>query len=97
MKLESTAVVEGNDRVVVLELEHVGSRPIVLEGTAFTIWNEIDGSSDTDAIVLRLSDDLGFPPDQIRPDVERFLTRLQKEHLIASTSSLPVARERQSA
>ncbi|KQQ00909.1 MULTISPECIES: PqqD family protein [unclassified Rathayibacter] len=84
MKLDSTAVIEGADRALVLEMNHADSRPMILEATAFTIWQEIDGESDTDAIVQRLSQRQGLNADLIRPDVEAFLLRLARDHVIAS-------------
>jgi len=94
MKRESIAVVEEPDRAVILDLEGPTATPLLLEGSAFDIWNEIDGDSDTADIVLQLSRRLGIDPDQIQADVESFLLGLEMEHLISRTGQLAKSIER---
>lgn len=94
MKLESTAVVEGIDRTIVLGLDHLDASPLVLEGTALAIWREIDGTSDTDEIVARLSRDFDVDVERIRSDVADFLDQLALKRLVTRTSGIVVPSER---
>jgi hypothetical protein len=97
MKLESAAVVEAADRIVVLGLDRIDASPVVLEGTALAVWREIDGESDTDEIVARLSETFDLDAARILADVEDFLDRLVIEQVVTRTNRLSSPAERRTA
>lgn len=78
---EELAVVLGEDRVVLQDLERLTDPPLVLEGTAAEIWRLLDGRS-VDDIVAALVVVHGEPAAVIAPGVLAFLEDLAARDLV---------------
>ena len=76
------ASVEGPDRVVLLDLDHVDQPARILESTSAAIWRAINGRNDDAAIVSAVATAFGLEEDLIRDDVLRFLHELRTAHLV---------------
>ncbi|HEY3529252.1 MAG TPA: PqqD family protein [Nocardioides sp.] len=84
----STAYVESADesdqRVVVLDLDHLELPPYVFEGSAAQIWGCIDGDRTVAEIVHDLAEAFEVPDDVVGPDVREFVDRLRDLGLIVA-------------
>ena len=67
-------------RVVLLHLD--ATRPVVLEGTAATIWNLIDGQRSEQSILAELEATFEDRSGQMQAQVEDFLASLEAQRLI---------------
>ncbi|NQX03964.1 PqqD family protein [Rathayibacter sp. VKM Ac-2856] len=72
----SIAVVESADRVVLLDLEAVGALPVVLAGTAQSIFRIALRSTDRATLVADVAAHYGVAPPAVRDDVDHFIAHL---------------------
>ncbi|MET4147136.1 PqqD family protein [Arthrobacter sp. UYCo732] len=70
------------NRVALLHLD--ATQPVVLEGTAATIWDLIDGTRNEQAILAELEFSFEDTSDQMHAQVASFLANLQDQRLIES-------------
>ena len=78
----ATAYVETDDRVVVLDLDHLDRAPSVFEGSAAQVWACVDGDRTEVEIVHDLAETFVVPSDVVAADVRRFVDRLADLGLI---------------
>jgi hypothetical protein len=78
----ATAYVETEDRVVVLDLDHLDRAPYVFEGSAAQVWACIDGDRTEADIVHDLSAAFGVSIEVVADDVRQFGDRLADLGLI---------------
>ena len=71
---------ESQARVALLHLD--ATQPVVLEGTAATIWNLIDGQRSEQSILAELEATFEDQSGQMQTQVERFLASLEAQKLI---------------
>jgi hypothetical protein len=71
---------ESQARVALLHLD--ATQPVVLEGTAATIWNLIDGQRSEQSILAELAATFEDRSGQMRAQVEDFLASLEAQRLI---------------
>ena len=71
---------ESQARVALLHLD--ATQPVVLEGTAATIWNLIDGQRSEQSILAELEATFEDRSGQMQTQVERFLANLEAQRLI---------------
>jgi hypothetical protein len=83
----STAYVESEGRVVVLDLDHLDLPPYVFEGSAAEIWACLDGDRTEDEVVADLASAFEVPPEVVRGDVRPFLERLAELGLAVADGS----------
>ncbi|WP_320536364.1 PqqD family protein [Pseudarthrobacter sp. IC2-21] len=84
----STLVAEvrsGPCRIALLQLD--AAQPVVLEGTAATIWELIDGERNEQAILAELEARFEDANDHMQAQVADFLANLQDQHLIEAAGS----------
>jgi len=81
---DDVAWTQGTQRVVALNLAQPDAPPVVLEGTAAFVWEEIalEGPPDLEALVAGLAQTFEAPADVIRGDVEALVTVLRERALI---------------
>jgi hypothetical protein len=79
---EDIAVVEHDDRVVVLNLDDLGSAPVVLEGTAAVIWRLLDQADTEATLVAAVAEAFDIVPANVREDVHAFLRHLNDLGLV---------------
>jgi hypothetical protein len=72
----STAYVESEGRVVVLDLDRLDLPPYVFEGSASQIWACVDGDRTEAELVADLAEAFEVPAEVVAPDVRRFVDRL---------------------
>jgi Coenzyme PQQ synthesis protein D (PqqD) len=82
---EEISLVEGVDRVAIVTLTRLEDRPLVLTGTAASIWAAVDGARDDDAVASEVAARYDVPVEQIRTDVLTFLQHLASCQLISRT------------
>lgn len=78
--LVAEARTEGQDRVALLHLD--ANQPVVLEGTAATIWDLIDGRRTEQSILAELEATFEDRSGQMQAQVEAFLAGLEAQRLI---------------
>jgi hypothetical protein len=78
----SAAYVESDDRVVVLDLDHLELQPYVFEGSAAQVWACLDGDRSESEIVHDLAEAYDVPPEVVLGDVRQFIDRLRDLGLI---------------
>lgn len=83
------AFVESDCRVVLIDLERLEKPPVILEGSAAVIWQELAGQRTLDAVVRSVADSFSVEATAIHHDVEHFLEGLADRGLIQAT--LPAA------
>ena len=71
---------ESQARVALLHLD--ATQPVVLEGTAATIWNLIDGHRSEQSILDELAATFEDRSGQMQAQVEDFLASLEAQRLI---------------
>jgi hypothetical protein len=71
---------EAQGRVALLHLD--ATQPVVLEGTAATIWNLIDGQRSEQSILAELEATFEDRSGQMQAQVEDFLASLEAQRLI---------------
>ena len=76
------AVVDHEDRVVALDLNNPSAPPVVLEGTAATIWHLLDAADTEVALVGAVARTFDVHPATIRADVHAFLLQLNDLGLV---------------
>ena len=81
---DELAVVVGNHRVVVLDLDHLDDPPVILTDSAAAIWEAIDGRLDDEGVVARVARGFGLQASEIRDQVLAFLQQLLALHLIVT-------------
>ncbi len=62
----SLAVVETEDRVAVLDLEHLADPPRILEGSAAAIWKAVDGVRSAPVVVESVAESFGVQASDVR-------------------------------
>jgi hypothetical protein len=80
----SAAYVESDERVVVLDLDHLDLQPYVFEGSAAQVWACLDGDRSESEIVHDLAEAYDVPPEVVLGDVRQFIDRLRDLGLIVS-------------
>lgn len=71
---------ESTCRVALLHLD--AAQPVVLEGTAATIWDLIDGQRDQEDVISELEETFQAAAGQLALQVEAFLASLAAQQLI---------------
>ncbi|MGO4186372.1 PqqD family protein [Pseudarthrobacter sp. TAF60_1] len=71
---------ESANRLAVLHLD--ANQPVVLEGTAVTIWDLIDGERTEQALLAELECCFEDQTAQMQSQIEAFLANLAAQHLI---------------
>jgi pyrroloquinoline quinone biosynthesis protein D len=71
---------ESTGRVALLHLDT--TQPVVLEGTAATIWELIDGRRDQAVVIAELEATFEDNGNQLAAQVEAFLASLEAQRLI---------------
>ncbi|WP_424936258.1 MULTISPECIES: PqqD family protein [Bacteria] len=81
---DDVAWTQGAQRVVALNLVRPDAQPVVLEGTAAFVWEEIavEAPSDLDALVTGVAQVFEVSADLIRGDVEQLVAVLRTRALI---------------
>jgi Coenzyme PQQ synthesis protein D (PqqD) len=84
----STAYVESTvgseQRVVVLDLDHLDLPPYVFEGSAAQIWACLDGERTEAEVVTELAEAYGVPAEVVTDDVRTFVDRLRHLGLVVA-------------
>jgi hypothetical protein len=80
----SAAYVESDERVVVLDLDHLDLQPFVFEGTAAQVWACLDGDRSETEIVDDLAEAYEVAPEVVRDGVREFIERLRDLGLIVN-------------
>jgi hypothetical protein len=80
----STAYVEADAHVVVLDLDHLDRAPYVFEGTAAEVWACVDGDRTESEIVADLAEAFEVPVEVVAVDVRQFVDRLADLGLIVA-------------
>ena len=83
------AVVEHDDRVVVLNLDDIAAAPVVLEGTAAIIWHLLEGEDSEVRLVGEVARAFQVHPADVRADVHAFLLQLNDLGLVTRSGELP--------
>jgi pyrroloquinoline quinone biosynthesis protein D len=76
---------ESTNRVALLHLD--ATQPVVLEGTAATIWELIDGRRDQSDVIAELEAAFEDAAGELAPQVEAFLASLEAQRLIEAAAS----------
>lgn len=76
------AVVDREDRVVALDLNELSAPPVVLEGTAATLWHLLDDVDTEAALVDAVARTYGVPPSSVGTHVHGFLVELSRLGLV---------------
>ena len=76
---------ESTNRVALLHLD--ATQPVVLEGTAATIWALIDGRRDQSDVIAELEAAFEDAAGELAPQVEAFLASLEAQRLIETAAS----------
>lgn len=79
---DDVAEVRSTDHTTVLRLGSPACVPVLLEGTAFVIWQLIDGFSTVSELVAAVSGLYGVSEDEVQGDVMVFLRGLADDGLI---------------
>lgn len=74
---DEIAVVDNDERIVILALDRPDEPPVVLSGSAARIWRCIDGGCTEEQLAARVSETYAVERDRIRAEVEAFLAELQ--------------------
>ncbi|WP_454699230.1 PqqD family protein [Arthrobacter humicola] len=75
---------ESKDRVALLHLD--ATQPVVLEGTAATIWELLDGRRDQADVIAELEATFEDAAGQLAQQVEAFLASLEAQRLIEAAA-----------
>ncbi|WP_110239373.1 PqqD family protein [Nocardioides gilvus] len=78
----SLVEVESETRVVLLDLDDLAHPPRILAGPAAAVWVAADGSRDTEAVCAEVARYFEISAQDIRTDVETFLSDLVAEGLL---------------
>jgi hypothetical protein len=81
-RTEGLAVVEGTDRVVILDLDEPGEAPVVLDGSGRVIWQVLAFRGTLDDLVDRVAALYDEEPDAVRPGVVEFVGDLMARGLL---------------
>ncbi|ABK04599.1 coenzyme PQQ synthesis D [Arthrobacter sp. FB24] len=76
---------ESTNRVALLHLD--ATQPVVLEGTAATIWELIDGRRDQSDVIAELEAAFEDAAGELAPQVEAFLASLEAQRLIETAAT----------
>jgi hypothetical protein len=80
----TAAYVENDDRVVVLDLDHLDLPPYVFEGPASQIWACVDGDRTESEMVADLAEAFEVPAEVVASDVRQFVDRLRQLGLVVA-------------
>lgn len=83
------AAVEQDDRVVALDLSSPAAPPVVLEGTAATIWHLLAEEDSEVRLVGLVARAFRVHPIGVRADVHAFLLHLNDLGLVTRSGELP--------
>jgi hypothetical protein len=72
----AVAIVEADDRVILLDLASIDALPVVLAGTALSIWRAVVRGGDRIAVIEEVASSYGVSPHDVAHDVERFASEL---------------------
>lgn len=76
------ALVESDDRVVVLHLGHPDRPARILEGSAAVVWHAIDGVSDLDTVVGTVAGQYGLAAEVVAADITSLVEALRADDLL---------------
>lgn len=79
------AVVDHEDRVVALNLTRPADPPVVLEGTAATIWHLMDQDGHEEALIAAVARAFGQYEVDVAADVHAFLSHLRSLGLVTTS------------
>jgi len=79
---DELAVVMTEDRTVIQDLDQLDLPPLVLEGTARSVWGSLDGGRTTDEISQAVAAEYGVTPETIVDGVASFLRELSLAGII---------------
>jgi len=79
---EEIAVVSGDNRAVVLDLDRLDLLPVVLTDTAAAIWQAVDGERDDEAVIAQVAEEFEIDADEVREQILAFLEDLAARDLI---------------
>jgi hypothetical protein len=77
--------VQGAERVAIVTLSRLEDPPVVLTGTAASIWAAVDGARDDEAVACEVAARYDVPVEEIRTEVLTFLQHLASCQLISRT------------
>jgi hypothetical protein len=80
----TAAYVESDERVVVLDLDHLDRQPYVFEGSAAQVWACLDGDRTETEVTADLAEAFGAPVGQVASDVRQFIDTLANLGLIVT-------------
>jgi hypothetical protein len=83
------AQVEGDQRVAMLDLAHLGRVPVVLEGPAAAVWSLVDGARTVEEIVDELGRRYDASREVVSADVMTFLGQLLDRQLLVLQDGSP--------
>jgi hypothetical protein len=86
-RTDEVAVVVSEERVAVLDLDHLDRLPLVLEGTAAAIWERLDGTRTETALVQELAELYDAPEADVAGGVTSFLDELARLDLLLTEGS----------
>jgi hypothetical protein len=82
---DEVAVVAGENRVVVLDLDRLDQAPVVLTDSAAVIWQLVDGRRGDDAVVREVAEWFEVSEDEVRHHVLGYLEELAARDLLVRT------------
>lgn len=94
---DGLAVVEGDQRVVTLDLTHPDRPPLGMPGAAADVWRAIDGRRTGAEVVAEIATLWGTTAHRIHDDIDRLLDRLAEAGLVVRTDVLTAGRALASA
>ena len=83
-RVEHAAYVDSDERVVVLDLDHLDLPPYVFEGTAAEIWACLDGDRTESEIIDDLAEAYDVEAAVVAVDVRQFVDRLRDLGLVVA-------------
>jgi hypothetical protein len=83
-RADHAAYVDSGERVVVLDLDHLGLPPYIFEGTAAAVWASLDGDLTEAEIVSELAAAYQVQPPVVAVDVRQFVDRLRALGLVVA-------------
>lgn len=70
------AIVAGDERTVVLDLDRLGDPPLVLDGSAEAVWDALAEPRTSNEVIGEVAERYGESPETVGPSVRAFLSDL---------------------
>jgi hypothetical protein len=83
-RVEHAAHVDSDERVVVVDLDHLDLPPYIFEGTAAVVWTCLDGDRTESEIVSDLAEAYQVEAAVVAVDVRQFVDRLRTLGLVVT-------------